>query len=80
MQKIVDATWRLNSNDISQLSRWIRCLFSLALTSAPKLAEHLLSQVIDIATGAKTVSWIFRFPTKHCPHAVHGLMRMFLDT
>lgn len=60
-QQIVNATWRLEntSNNIPNLSRWIRCLFSLALTSAPELVEHLLSQVVTIANGAKTVrcSW-----------------------
>lgn len=54
-QQIVNATHRLANNSIDNLSRWIRCLFSLALTTAPELAEHLLSQVVTIATGAKDV-------------------------
>ncbi|KAL8797190.1 MAG: hypothetical protein Q9195_000657 [Heterodermia aff. obscurata] len=54
LQQIVTKTWSLKSNDVSKLSRWIRCLFSLALTSAPELAEHLLSQVVTIATSAKS--------------------------
>lgn len=42
--------------DIDKLSRWIRCLFSLALVSKLEMAEHLLDQVVTITREGLAVS------------------------
>lgn len=56
LQQIIHATWPRSHTDIAHLSRWIRCLFSLSLTSSSSLeiSEHLLTQVIINATNAKS--------------------------
>ncbi|MCJ1461183.1 hypothetical protein MMC28_011565 [Mycoblastus sanguinarius] len=56
LQQIINITWKHDTNDIDKFSRWVRCLFSLALTSNIETAEQLLDQVTRIAEGAKTVS------------------------
>lgn len=52
LQQIVNLGWQ---NDIDKLSRWIRCLFALALTTNMEVAEQLLDQVADIAKEVKRV-------------------------
>lgn len=56
LQQIIDATWRLETNEVERLSRWIRCLFSLALTCNIDLAEHLLDQVAEIVVNTSKVA------------------------
>lgn len=56
LQQIINATWGHDKSDIEKLSRWIRCLFTIALTSNDKTAEQLLDQVAAIAQNAKQVS------------------------
>jgi len=48
LQQIINITWQHESYDIEKLSRWIRCLFNLALTSNDETAERLLDQVARI--------------------------------
>ena len=55
LQQIINATWNRDSSDIEKLSRWIRCLFTMALTSNVETAEQLLDQVAAIAENAKQV-------------------------
>ncbi|MCJ1432892.1 hypothetical protein MMC27_002250 [Xylographa pallens] len=47
--QIVNIAWRIGGIDITKLSRWIRCLFQLALTSNLETAEFLLNQVLTLA-------------------------------
>ena len=61
-QQIVNIAWRLDTKNIAKLSRWIRCLFSMATVTKIELGEHLLDQVIAIATDAKKVLSPFPFP------------------
>jgi hypothetical protein len=49
LQQIVNITWRLDGNDTAKLSRCIRCLFQLALTSSPAKAEFLLDRILALA-------------------------------
>ncbi|MCJ1397829.1 hypothetical protein MMC11_001025 [Xylographa trunciseda] len=49
LQEIVNIAWRIGGIDTTKLSRWIRCLFQLALTSNLKTAELLLNQVMTLA-------------------------------
>ncbi|KAI9880696.1 MAG: hypothetical protein M1830_001329 [Pleopsidium flavum] len=53
LQKIVNVTWRLEGNSVTKLSRWIRCLFQIALTSDINIAEHLLDQIVNVAKDTK---------------------------
>lgn len=53
VQLIVNVTWKLEGNSMAKLSRWIRCLFQIALTSDAYVAEHLLEQIADIVKDAK---------------------------
>lgn len=55
VQQIINATWRLETNEVERLSRWIRCLFSLTLTCKIDLAEHLLDQVTEIVVNSSKV-------------------------
>ncbi|KAG8531049.1 uncharacterized protein KY384_004406 [Bacidia gigantensis] len=53
LQQIINGTWAKGGNDISKLSRWIRCLFSLAQTSRTEIAEQLLEQAIGVVQSSK---------------------------
>lgn len=55
LEKIINVTWRHDGQNNEKLCRWIRCLFSLALTSNTAIAEQLLEQVVTIAEGQKKV-------------------------
>ena len=59
LQQIINITWQYDSSNINKLARWIRCLFTLALTSNIDTAEQLLSQAVNIAESSKQV----RIPT-----------------
>lgn len=54
LQQIINMTWQLNNGGTDKLSRWIRCLFSLAL-SEMDIAVQLLDQAVAIAEDAKKV-------------------------
>lgn len=60
LQQIINATLNRDSSDVQKLSRWIRCLFNLALTSNVETAEQLLDQVAAIAKNAKQVRCVLR--------------------
>ncbi|MCJ1472157.1 hypothetical protein MMC13_000804 [Lambiella insularis] len=49
LQQIVNISWRINSIDMTKLSRWVRCLFQLAMISNVGIAEFLLDQVSTLA-------------------------------
>ncbi|OBT49348.1 hypothetical protein VE00_00485 [Pseudogymnoascus sp. WSF 3629] len=54
LKRIVNEAWSLESFDISKLSRYMRCLFRLGLTSGDgPLAESLLDQVSELASSAE---------------------------
>ncbi|KAF2190807.1 SPO22-domain-containing protein [Zopfia rhizophila CBS 207.26] len=56
LQKIINLTWCQSNNDIVKLSRWIRCLFQLALTFDESISLKCLDQAKDIASVRKGVS------------------------
>ena len=58
LQEIINATWANGSSQIEKLARWIRCLFTIALTSNTETAEQLLDQVVDITKSAKQASFL----------------------
>ena len=64
LQQIINVTWQHDSNDINKLARWIRCLFTLALTSNVDTAEQLLDQAANIAGSSKQV----RLPDNSSSH------------
>ena len=47
-------TWQHNNGGTDKLSRWIRCLFSLALSDID-IAVQLLDQAVTIAEDARKV-------------------------
>ncbi|KAF1997925.1 SPO22-domain-containing protein [Amniculicola lignicola CBS 123094] len=51
IEKIINLTWRESNNDIVKLSRWIRCLFRLALTFDEKISLGCLDKATQIAAG-----------------------------
>lgn len=55
LQQIIGVTWQHESYGIDKLSRWIRCLFTLTLTSNVETAEQLLDQVASIAEESRRV-------------------------
>lgn len=55
LQQIINASWQKEVYSIDRLSRWIRCLFTLALTSNVDTAEQLLDQVLHIVDEARKV-------------------------
>ena len=54
LQQIINMTWQQNKGGTDKLSRWIRCLFSLAL-SETDIAVQLLDQAVSIAEDARKV-------------------------
>lgn len=54
LQQIINMTWQHNNGGTDKLSRWIRCLFSLALPET-HIAVQLLDQAVAIAEDAKKV-------------------------
>ena len=54
MQQIINMTWQLSDGGTEKLSRWIRCLFSLALSDID-IAMQLLDQALTIAEDARKV-------------------------
>jgi hypothetical protein len=54
LKRIVNEAWSLESFDISKLSRYMRCLFRLGLSSGDgPLAESMLDQVLELASLAE---------------------------
>ncbi|OBT69660.1 hypothetical protein VE03_00976 [Pseudogymnoascus sp. 23342-1-I1] len=54
LKRIVNEAWSLDSFDIAKLSRYMRCLFRLGLSSGDgPLAESLLDQVSELASSAE---------------------------
>ncbi|KAF2463463.1 SPO22-domain-containing protein [Lindgomyces ingoldianus] len=56
LQKIINFTWRQSNNDIVKLSRWIRCLFRLALPFDEPTSLKCLDQVSEIVATQQGVS------------------------
>lgn len=54
LQQIINMTWQHNNGGTDKLSRWIRCLFSLALSEID-IAVQLLDQAVTIAEDARKV-------------------------
>ena len=54
LQQIINMTWQQSKSGTDKLSRWIRCLFSLALPEA-NVARQLLDQAVMIAQVAQKV-------------------------
>ena len=54
LQQIINITWQQDNGATDELPRWIRCLFSLAL-SETDIAVQLLDQAVMIAADAKKV-------------------------
>ena len=57
LQQLVNITWQAGKhhNDVEKLSRWIRCLVSLALVSDAGMGETLLDQVVSIVENASKI-------------------------
>ncbi|KFY01778.1 hypothetical protein V490_00767 [Pseudogymnoascus sp. VKM F-3557] len=54
LKRIVNEAWSLESFNIAKLSRYMRCLFRLGLSSGDgSLAESLLDQVSELASSAE---------------------------
>ncbi|KAF2872932.1 meiosis protein SPO22/ZIP4 like-domain-containing protein [Massariosphaeria phaeospora] len=51
LQKIINFSWRQTGNDIVKLSRWIRCLFQLALTFDENISLKCLEQAGQVAAS-----------------------------
>ena len=60
LQQIINATWHKESYSVEKLARWIRCLFTLALTSNVETAEQLLDQVESMVEEARKVRKAFQ--------------------
>ncbi|KAL2036382.1 hypothetical protein N7G274_010903 [Stereocaulon virgatum] len=59
LQQIINITWQYDNANIDKLARWIRCLFSLALTSNTETAEQLLNQVASIAESCRKQAMVY---------------------
>lgn len=56
LKKIINEAWSLESFDSAKLAKYMRCLFQVALSDSPNIAEQLLDQVHSIAEEASRVS------------------------
>lgn len=54
LQHIINMNWQRDDGGIDNLSRWIRCLFTLAL-SETEIALQLLDRAVTIAEVARKV-------------------------
>jgi hypothetical protein len=54
LKRIINEAWSFEAFDIAKLSRYMRCLFRLGLSSSDgSLAESLLDQVSELAGSAE---------------------------
>jgi hypothetical protein len=56
LQKIITLTWRQTNNDVVKTSRWLRCLFQLALSFDESISFKCLDQASQIASPRQGVS------------------------
>jgi hypothetical protein len=56
LKQIVNRAWDLESLDSTGLAKYMRCLFQVALTDLPEVAEGLLDQMCDLAADLSEVS------------------------
>jgi len=56
LQKIITLTWRQTNNDLVKISRWLRCLFQLALPFDESISFKCLDQASQIASPRQGVS------------------------
>ena len=57
LKKIINQAWELDSFDGVRLAKYMRCLFQVALSENPHVAESLLSQIEHLAKEASDVSY-----------------------
>lgn len=55
MKKIINVAWSLQEIDIVSLSKYMRCIFQIALADDEQVAADLLLQVITHAEHAAQV-------------------------
>lgn len=55
MKKIINEVWGLEEVDGTRLAKYMRCLFQVALSDNPQIAEQLLEQVYQHAEEASEV-------------------------
>lgn len=55
LKKIINEAWGLESLDITKLAKYMRCLFQIAVSDNPGIAEQLLDQVHNHAEEASEV-------------------------
>ncbi|KAF1852174.1 SPO22-domain-containing protein [Cucurbitaria berberidis CBS 394.84] len=60
LQKIINLTCRQPGSDITKLSRWLRCLFNLALPYDENISLKCIEQVIHMAAKKQAVSSLLR--------------------
>ncbi|KAI9820657.1 MAG: hypothetical protein M1827_005026 [Pycnora praestabilis] len=58
LQKIINTAWQSEGNDIVKLSRWIRCLFQIAMPSESSIAQHLLGQKDGSEYPTEELEWL----------------------
>jgi hypothetical protein len=56
LKKIINQAWTLESLDSIKLTKYMRCLFQVALTDSPDVAEQLLEQVRSLAEETSEVT------------------------
>jgi hypothetical protein len=56
LQKIINLTWRQSNKDFVKLSRWLRCLYQLALTFDASISLKCVDQATQIASARHGVS------------------------
>ena len=56
LKKIANESWSLDSLDITKLAKYMRCLFQVALSDNPLVAEQLLDQIYYVAEESSKVA------------------------
>ncbi|KAF2281473.1 SPO22-domain-containing protein [Westerdykella ornata] len=70
LAKIITLVWRRSDSDIVKISRWIRCLFQLALTFDDAISLRCLEQATSIAAvrhGVRSLTPYFDEQISHMP-------------
>jgi hypothetical protein len=60
LKKIVNEAWGLDSLDSTKLAKYMRCLFQVALSNNPAVAEGLLDQIYHLAEETSEVILLLR--------------------
>ena len=55
MEKIINAFWKQEGQNVRKLARWVRCLFQMTMTIDPTMSLKCLENARVIAARAREI-------------------------